>query len=98
MIKVVTAVQGPNPLLAQLADVMVEVETPVETVYVLISVTTAVLKQFAIPLQLEMVNISVEYMVDVIRPEAVGAGGVSTGDVVVTISHFKLVFVRYPCG
>jgi hypothetical protein len=75
---------------------MVEVEYPVETVYVLISVTKVVLKQLAIPLQLEMVEISVEYMVDVISPEAVGAGGVSTADDVVTMLRFKFVFVCYP--
>jgi hypothetical protein len=78
-----------NPPLTQLADVMVEVEYPVETVYVLISVTTVVLKQLAIPLQLEVVKISVEYMVDVISPEAVGAGRVSTADDVVTMLRFK---------
>jgi hypothetical protein len=98
-VKVVTGIQARlNPLLAQPADVMVEVEYPVETVYVLISVTKVVLKQLAIPLKLEMVKISVEYMVDVISPEAVGAGGVSTADDVVTMLRFKFVFVCYPCG
>jgi hypothetical protein len=43
-------------------------------------------------------KISVEYMVDVISPEAVGAGGVSTADDVVTMLRFKLVFVRYLWG
>jgi hypothetical protein len=89
-VKVVTGIRARlNPPLTQLADVMVEVEYPVETVYVLISVTTVVLKQLAIPLQLEVVKISVEYMVDVISPEAVGAGRVSTADDVVTMLRFK---------
>jgi hypothetical protein len=35
-------------------------------------------------------------MVDVISPEAVGAGGVSTADDVVTMLRFKFVFVCYP--
>jgi hypothetical protein len=89
----VTVSQAP-PLLPQLTDVAVEVEYPVETVYVMVSVTVVLVEQFAIPLQFKIVKTSVEVIVDNISPEAVGEGGVSTGDVVVTMLHFKLVFMR----
>jgi hypothetical protein len=97
MIKVVTGSQAP-PLSPQFVDVTVEVEYPVETVYVMISTTTVVLTHLGSPPQLKMVKTSLEVMVENISPEAVAEGGVSTGDVVVTMLHFKLVFVRYPCS